>query len=82
MRKECGIPINFFVNIEELKRYGVPFVRKVFDLISHYDQKIYIHLHPNYIISDDSRFHLCLNIRYVSFDFFGKQRFFNIEKHQ
>ncbi len=53
--KEFNIPINFFVDIAECKRYGVDFVRSICELITKYGQTVYIHLHPNYISGDDSR---------------------------
>lgn len=53
--KELGIPINFFVDVAECKRYGIDFVKRVVDLIKSYNQPVYFHLHPNFITGDDKR---------------------------
>jgi hypothetical protein len=53
--KELNIPINFFVDITECKRYGVSFIKSICNMIELYGQHVYIHLHPNYISNDDSR---------------------------
>lgn len=56
--KELNIPINFFVDVAECKRYGVDFVKNIVDLIRSYGQPVYFHLHPNYITGDDNRSYL------------------------
>jgi hypothetical protein len=53
--KELNIPINFFVDFAECKRYGEDFIVKIVNLIKTYDQGIYLHLHPNFISGDDNR---------------------------
>ncbi len=50
-----NIPINFFVDFAEEKRYGKKFVQKIVDKINEYGQPIFLHLHPNFISGDDSR---------------------------
>lgn len=53
--KSLSIPINFFVDIAEVDRYGIDFVRGVVDTIQSYNQPIFLHLHPNYISGDEER---------------------------
>ena len=53
--KELDVPLNFFVDIAECKRYGVDFVKSIVDLIASYHQPVFIHLHPNYISGDDTK---------------------------
>lgn len=52
------IPINFFVDFAEEKRYGKDFLKKIVEKINHYNQPIFLHLHPNFISGDDSRTYL------------------------
>lgn len=56
--RALNIPINFFVDIAEVDRYGLDFVKKVVDLITAYNQPVYLHLHPNFITGDDERSYL------------------------
>lgn len=53
--KDLDIRLNFFVDIAECKRYGVEFIKSITDLITDYNQSVYIHLHPNYISGDEGR---------------------------
>lgn len=53
--RQYGIPINFFVDFAEEKRYGREFITKIVDVIKKYDQPIFLHLHPNFITGDESR---------------------------
>lgn len=55
LAKEEGIPLNFFVDIAECKRYGVAFIKSITDMIQAYGQSVFIHLHPNYISGDEQR---------------------------
>jgi len=50
--KELNIPINFFVDIPEQKKYGKEFIKRIINLIHKYNQKAYVHLHPNYITGE------------------------------
>jgi hypothetical protein len=52
---EFQIPLNFFVEIAEAKRYGDTFVQKIIDTIQMKGHNVYLHLHPNYTSGDDSK---------------------------
>lgn len=56
--RDQNIPINFFLDIAEVDRYGIEFIRGIVDIINSYSQPIFLHLHPNYISGDDSRSYL------------------------
>lgn len=56
--KEYGIPINFFFDVVECKRYGLEYARKIIDLIHEYGQPVFFHLHPNYVSDQDQRSYL------------------------
>lgn len=56
--KELNIPINFFLDVSECRRYGDKYVQDIVDLIRSYDQPIYFHFHPNFVSGDDSRSYL------------------------
>lgn len=56
--KSLDISINFFVDIAEVDRYGIEFVKSVIDTILSYNQPIFLHLHPNYISGDECRTYL------------------------
>lgn len=53
--KEYGIPINFFFDVVECKRYGNTYAHEIIDLIHAYGQPVFFHLHPNYITDQDQR---------------------------
>jgi len=53
--RSLDIPINFFVDIAEVDRYGIEFVKSVIDTILSYNQPVFLHLHPNYISGDEER---------------------------
>ena len=53
--KECGIPINFFFDVVECKRYGNAYAQEIINLIHAYGQPVFFHLHPNYITEQDQR---------------------------
>lgn len=53
--KEYGIPINFFFDVVECKRYGDAYAHEIIDMIHEYGQPVYFHLHPNYITEEDQR---------------------------
>ena len=48
--KEKGIPINFFFDVSECREYGDGYSKEIIDLIQSYGQKVYLHIHPNFII--------------------------------
>lgn len=56
--KEYRIPINFFFDVSECKRYGIEYAKNIINLIHSYDQPICFHLHPNYITGEDERSYL------------------------
>lgn len=53
--RQHQIPINFFVDFAEEKRYGRDFIERIVDTIKEYGQPIFLHLHPNFITDDESR---------------------------
>lgn len=56
--KELDIPLNFFVDIPEWRRYGEKYVQNIVDLIHSYNQTICFHFHPNYASGDEKRWNL------------------------
>ena len=48
--KEKNVPINFFLDVVECHVYGDDFVKEIIDQIHSYGQKIYFHIHPNFIV--------------------------------
>ena len=53
--KNLNIPINFFVDIAEVDRYGSEFIKSVINTIQSYNQPIFLHLHPNFITGEEDR---------------------------
>lgn len=56
--KELKIPINFFLDVSECRRYGDEYIQEIVELIKQYEQPIYFHFHPNFVSGDDSRSYL------------------------
>ena len=54
--KEKDIPINFFVDVVECHKYGDEYIREIVDLIHSYGQKVYLHIHPNFLIDGGSHY--------------------------
>ena len=50
-----NIPVNCFLDIPEALRYGDQYIIDIIDLIHKYNQKVYLHLHPDYISNDSDR---------------------------
>ena len=48
--KKHNIPINFFFDMCEAKRYGDDYAKSIINAIEEYSQPIYLHLHPNYLL--------------------------------
>lgn len=55
LSKEMNIPVNCFVDIPEVNKYGEGYMKGIIELIHSYNQHIYLHLHPNYITNNDER---------------------------
>lgn len=53
--RSLDIPINFFVDIAEVDRYGIDFIKSIVNTIHTYNQPVFLHLHPNYISGDEER---------------------------
>lgn len=53
--KKYQIPINFFVDFPEEKRYGKDFIKRIIAIIKEYGQPIFLHLHPNFITNDEKK---------------------------
>lgn len=49
--KEKNVPINFFLDVVECHEYGDEFIREIVDEIQAYGQRIYFHIHPNFMVS-------------------------------
>ena len=56
--EQYRVPINFFVDFAEGKRYGIDFIKRVVDKISCYKQPVFLHLHPNYISGEECKTYL------------------------
>lgn len=48
--KEKNVPINFFLDVVECHKYGDDFIKELVEKIHAYGQKIYFHIHPNFIV--------------------------------
>lgn len=55
--KELSVPINVFLDFPECHAYGDEYIQKWVDLVKKYDQSLYLHVHPDYIL-DPKRKHL------------------------
>lgn len=55
LAEEENIPVNFFVDVGEEKKYGAQMMEKLVNLIRSYGQPVYFHLHPDYISEDPER---------------------------
>lgn len=47
-----NIPINFFINVVECRKYGDDYIAETVKLIREYNQPIYLHIHPSYVTQD------------------------------
>lgn len=55
--KELNVPVNVFLDFPECHAYGDDYLLSIINLINKYNQKIYLHVHPDYI-ADPVRKHL------------------------
>lgn len=55
LANQYNIPINCFLDIPEAMVYGDQYIIEIVDLIHRYGQKVYLHLHPDYITGDHDR---------------------------
>ncbi|WP_205666569.1 polysaccharide deacetylase family protein [Aminipila luticellarii] len=53
--EKLQIPINFFVDVPEMNRYGKEYIDDIINKIKEYNQPVYLHLHPNYISGDETK---------------------------
>ncbi len=58
LAKKQGIPVNFFVDVGECRKYGDSFIEQMVALIHSYGQPVYFHLHPDYLSNDHTRTYL------------------------
>ena len=58
LAKEYKIPVNFFLDVGECRKYGKEFINEIVDIIHSYNQPVFFHLHPDYISGDSSRTYL------------------------
>lgn len=58
LAKEYKIPVNFFLDVGECRKYGKSFIKEIVDIIHSYNQPVFFHLHPDYISDDSSRTYL------------------------
>ena len=49
LAKELNLPVNFFLDVGECRKYGREFIQKIVNTIHSYNQPIFFHLHPDYI---------------------------------
>ena len=56
--KKYDVPVNFFLDVGECRKYGRQFISDIVDIIRSYDQPIFFHLHPDYISGDPTRTYL------------------------
>lgn len=56
LAKEYEIPVNFFVDVGECRKYGREVIQQIVDIIHSYDQPVFFHLHPDYISGDNRTF--------------------------
>ena len=56
--KKYDVPVNFFLDVGECRKYGREFISDIVDIIRSYDQPIFFHLHPDYISDDHTRTYL------------------------
>jgi hypothetical protein len=55
LANKYNIPINCFLDIPEALVYGDDYIKGIINLIHKYNQKVYLHLHPDYITGDHER---------------------------
>ena len=55
--KELDVPINIFLDVPECHVYGDKYIHDIVNLINNYNQPIFLHVHPDYIL-DPKRKHL------------------------
>lgn len=55
LANKFNIPVNCFLDIPEALVYGDQYITDIIDLIHKYGQKVYLHLHPDYITGDRNR---------------------------
>lgn len=48
--RKKNIPINFFVDVVECHEYGDEYIKEIIQLIHSYGQKVFLHIHPNFLI--------------------------------
>ncbi len=53
--KKYDVPVNFFLDVGECRKYGRQFILDIVDVIRSYGQPIFFHLHPDYISGDSAR---------------------------
>ncbi len=58
LAKEYNVPVNFFLDVGENRKYGKEFIREIVDIIHSYNQPVFFHLHPDYISGDSTRTYL------------------------
>lgn len=54
--KEMNIPINFFFDVVECREYGDQYAKDIINLIHLYGQKIYLHIHPDFVVKGGSHY--------------------------
>ncbi len=58
LAEELNLPVNFFLDVGECRKYGKEFIKDIVDTIHSYNQPVFFHLHPDYISGDSNRTYL------------------------
>jgi hypothetical protein len=58
LAKKYDVPVNFFLDVGECRKYGREFISDIVETIRSYGQPIFFHLHPDYISGDSARTYL------------------------
>ena len=58
LAKQLNIPVNFFLDVGESRKYGKEFIKEIVEIIHSYNQPVFFHLHPDYISGDSGRTYL------------------------
>lgn len=52
LAKSDNVPVNFFLDVVECRKYGDEYVRKIVEEITSYGQPVFFHIHPSYVMKD------------------------------
>lgn len=52
LAKANDVPVNFFLDVVECRKYGDEYVQKIVEEITSYGQPVFFHIHPSYVMKD------------------------------